>query len=275
MPELPEVQTVVDQLRVRLDGSRFIPGGTFLWSGAAGYPDADELIARVTGRKVASVRRRAKYILIDLHDDVLFVVHLRMTGNLHFAAPGDPAHRYLRARFPLDTGEELRFADMRKFGRLYIGSLAELDTAIPLARLGPEPLDDRFTAGVLGERLAGRRGAIKSALLDQGVLAGLGNIYADEALFRAAISPLRPAGSLSAGELEALHAGICAALREALANRGTSFRDYLSLSGEPGDNEPYLLVFRRAGHPCARCGQPLTRIVVGGRGTHYCPNCQL
>jgi formamidopyrimidine-DNA glycosylase len=274
MPELPEVQTVVDQLDERLTGRRIALGGAFLWPGTAGYPEADALIARVTGRQVAGVRRRAKYILVDLGDDLLLVIHLRMTGNLHFAAPEDPAHPYLRARLPLDNGQELRFADMRKFGRLYAGVPDELDTVIPLARLGPEPLDEGFTPAALGERLAGKRGPIKSALLDQSVLAGLGNIYVDEALFRAGIAPLRPAGSLAAVELDQLHAGIVAALREALANRGTTFRDYLSVSGEMGDNEPNLQVFRRHGQSCVRCGQPLARIVVGGRGTHYCPNCQ-
>jgi formamidopyrimidine-DNA glycosylase len=164
---------------------------------------------------------------------------------------------------------------MRKFGRLYLGTWEELSSVTSLGRLGPEPLESGFTADVLGRALAGRRGAVKAALLDQSVLSGLGNIYADEALFRAGIDPRRPAGSLDAREIEALHAGIGAALRQAIANGGTSFRDYLSVAGARGENEPNLQVFRHHGEPCPRCGRELQRIVVAGRGTHFCPHCQV
>jgi formamidopyrimidine-DNA glycosylase len=274
MPELPEVQTVVDELQGRLTGRRFVAGAEFLWPRTAGYPDAIALADQLAGRTVTGVRRRAKYIIVDLDNGELLVAHLRMTGNLHFAAAADPPHKYLRARLPLDDGQELRFADMRKFGRLYLGTPDELAAVTPLARLGPEPLEDDFTVDLLQQRLARRRGPLKSALLDQKVLAGLGNIYADEALFRAGIDPRRRADSLSGAELEALRAAIVATLHQALGSGGTSFRDYLSSSGRRGENGENLQVFRRHGEACLRCDQPLQRIVVGGRGTHFCPNCQ-
>jgi formamidopyrimidine-DNA glycosylase len=274
MPELPEVQTVVDQLGRRLSGRAFAAGTAFVWPGTAGYPEAALLAAELTGRRVLGVRRRAKYILIDLDDGRLLVIHLRMTGFLHFAPPGAPDHRHLRARLPLESGEELRFADMRKFGRFYLGTLEELSAVIPLASLGPEPLASEFTPETLGARLAGRGGAVKSVLLDQRVLAGLGNIYADEALFQAGIDPRRPARGLGEAEIAALHAGIVAVLRQALGSGGTTFRDYRGTEGLRGENEPDLQVFHRQGRPCPRCGATLLRCVVGGRGTHFCPSCQ-
>jgi formamidopyrimidine-DNA glycosylase len=275
MPELPEVQMVVNELQERLTGRRFAPGATFLWERTAGFPAAAEFAERLAGREVTGVRRRAKYILVDLDSGEQLVIHLRMTGNLHFADPSEPPHPHLRARLPLSDGQELRFADTRKFGRLYLGTPLELEAVIPLHRLGPEPLDDDFTVELLRSRLSRRHGAIKAALMDQALLAGLGNIYADEALFRARIDPRRPADTLSDSEVAALHAGILASLHQALGSGGTSFRDYLSTYGRKGDNEENLQVFRRNGEACIRCGNPLQRIVVGGRGTHYCAVCQV
>jgi formamidopyrimidine-DNA glycosylase len=274
MPELPEVQTVVDELDERLKGRRFTAGAEVLWPRTIGHPDVASFADCLANQAIAAVERRAKYILVRLDSGDLLVIHLRMTGNLHFATPDSPYHPHLRARLPLDDGTEMRFADTRKFGRLYLGSEDELTAVIPLGRLGPEPLDAGFTVERLRERLAGRRGAIKPALLDQRVVAGLGNIYADEALFRAGIDPRRPADSLSDADLAALHAGIRAALTQALGNGGTSFRNYLNTWGRKGNNQEELLVFRRQGEGCPRCGQPLMRIVVGGRGTHICPACQ-
>jgi formamidopyrimidine-DNA glycosylase len=274
MPELPEVQSVVDELSARLRGRSFSPGAELLWDPTVGYPDAASFPARLAGQAVRGVRRRAKYIIIDLDNGNVLAVHLRMTGRLHFAAPEEAPDRHLRARLPLEDGTELRFADMRKFGRLYLGSEEEVGSVTALGSLGPEPLEADFTPAVLGARLAGRGGPIKSVLLDQSVLAGLGNIYADEALFRAGIAPRRPASSLSGPELAALHEGIVATLTEALARGGTSFRDYLSVAGRRGGNMPNLKVFRRDGEPCPRCGSQLERQVVGGRGTHWCSVCQ-
>lgn len=274
MPELPEVQTVVGELGQRLVGRRFAPGAQALWARTIGHPSPMAFAERLAGQRVGGVRRRAKYILIELEGTDLLVVHLRMTGNLHFADTGSPEHAHLRARLPLEDGQELRFADMRKFGRIYLGTAEELAGVIPLRTLGPEPLESDFSPERLGSALANKRGQIKPVLLDQTVVAGLGNIYVDEALFRAGIDPRRAAGSLTPVEVAALHAGIQAALRQAIGNGGTSFRDYLSTWGRKGTNQDDLLVFRRHGEPCPRCGGRLERIVVGGRGTHLCPTCQ-
>lgn len=274
MPELPEVQTVVEELGQRLAGRRFARGADVLWPRTIGHPGASAFAERLAGQRARGVRRRAKYILIDLEDEDLLVIHLRMTGNLHFASAGTPPHPHLRVRLPLEDGEELRFADMRKFGRLYLGTPGELATVIPLGTLGPEPLDPGFSPDRLWVALSGRRGQIKPTLLDQTVVAGLGNIYVDEALFRAGIDPRRAVDTLTPSEVVALHAGIQAALHQAIGNGGTSFRDYLSTWGRKGSNQDDLLVFRRHGEACLRCGRPLERIVVGGRGTHLCPTCQ-
>ena len=274
MPELPEVQTVVDELQQRLVGRCFASGASFDLARTAGHPAAEAFSARLAGRCIIGVRRRGKYILIDLDSHELLVIHLRMTGNLHFAPAGTPAPPHLRARLPLQDGEELRFADMRTFGRLYLGTADELAAVIPLDRLGPEPLEEAFSVESLRARLHGRRGAIKPVLLDQQVIAGLGNIYVDEALFLAKIDPRRPADSLTEEDLLALHGAIRAVLNGALANGGTSFRNYLSTWGRKGTNQDQLQVFRRQGAACPRCGTPLIRIVVGGRGTHLCPTCQ-
>src|SRR5579864_7628338 len=182
MPELPEVQTVVNELGERLVGQRFAKGAEVLWERTIGYPDAADFVTRLAGRLVTGVRRRAKFILVDLHTQEVLAVHLRMTGTLHFADATDPPQPHLRVRLPLHDGTELRFIDMRKFGRLYLGTEAELATVIPLGRLGPEPLEAAFTVDTLQDALAGRRGAIKVTLLNQEVVAGLGNIYIDEAL---------------------------------------------------------------------------------------------
>jgi formamidopyrimidine-DNA glycosylase len=274
MPELPEVQSVVDELAVRLRGRTFIAGAQLPWPPTIAYPAPENFAARLTGRAVIGVRRRAKYIIIDLDNDTMLMAHLRMTGHIHFTAPEEEPDRHLRVCLPLDDGTELRFADMRKFGRIYLGTEGELAAVTPIARLGPEPLDADFTAAVLGARLAGRRGPIKPALLDQSVLAGLGNIYVDEALFRAGIAPLRAADTLSEADLSALREAIVATLAEALERGGTTFRDYLSVAGNQGNNMPNLRVFHRDGEPCPRCGTMLERMVVAGRGTHWCRTCQ-
>ncbi len=275
MPELPEVQTIVDQLQERLPGNRFAPGAEFLWPGTAGYPGAGELAARLAGRRVVHVGRRAKYILIELDDGMLTRCapsHDRQSPLRSAGRPVSPLPS--RAPAPGKRDRNSAFADMRKFGRFYVGTPAELDAVIPSDGSDRSPSTRRSRPPSLGERLAGRRGPIKSALLDQ-----TGARRTREHLCRRGPVPSRHS-SLARGRLaggaraRSLHGGIVAALSEALANRGTSFRNYLSASGEPGDNEPNLMVFRRHGRPCPRCGTLLERIAVAARGTHYCPGCQ-
>jgi len=217
-----------------------------------------------------------------------------MTGALIVAAPGTPDDRYARVVFRLADGRELRYRDVRKFGRIGLwerggvprperrGStrrrVAEAREPYRVgdvfARHGPEPLAHSFSSVRLAARLKGRSAKLKTLLLDQTFIAGVGNIYADEALWRARLHPLRAADTLTPEEVRRLHRAIRAVLRQGIANRGASFTDYVGADGEPGDNAERLAVYRRTGEPCLRCGRPISRIVVGQRSTHFCPHCQ-
>lgn len=274
MPELPEVETVRADLQGRITG-RVITGGQFLWDRTAGRPAADPvaLIRGVTGRRIEAVERRAKFLVLRLSGEAALVVHLRMTGRLRFREAAALPGKALRAAFMLDDGSELHFEDQRKFGRLYFtdGAVA-LDEV--LARLGPEPLDEAFTRDTLRDLLRARRAQLKPLLLNQSFVAGLGNIYVDEALFRARLHPLRRSDSLEQDEIDRLHEGIVAALLQGISNRGTTLSDYRDAWGMTGKNKERLLVFRREGKPCTVCGKPITKIRVAQRGTHFCPTCQ-
>ncbi len=273
MPELPEVQTVASELQQRLPG-RTITGAEVLWPRTVGHPSVDEFVALLRARRVESVDRRAKYVLIRLDDRSLLALHLRMTGRVTIEPAARPRDPHTRLVLRLDDGDELRFADMRKFGRWYFVPAGDTLPLASFATLGPEPLDEAFTPQVFAQRVAARRGNVKAALLDQRLVAGLGNIYADEALFRARIHPRRTLPSLSAAEVAALHAAIVAVLQRAIGRGGTSFSDYRTTWGQLGGYQEELDVFRRTGAPCPACGAPIERTVVAGRGTHYCPRCQ-
>lgn len=270
MPELPEVEHVARQLRDSLIGRR-ITDTQVLWPRSIQGMDPAEFVARMYGRVVSAVGRRAKYLLIVLDDGQTLIVHRRMSGNLIFAHAGvdEP---YVRVAFTLDDGRRLLYTDPRKFGRLTLVETAEQPEIFAL--LGPEPLDETFTPATLASRLAGRQRPLKAVLLDQTVLAGLGNIYADESLFRARLHPLRPAGSLTDDEIAALHSGIQAALLTGIAHGGTTFGRHRDVYNEAGTNLEHVEVYRRTGQPCLRCGTPIERIVVTQRSTHFCPNCQ-
>ena len=267
MPELPEVETIVNDLKPLVEG-RSIAQVDLLFPRAVERPSPKAFIEAVEGKRIARLRRRGKYILLELDDGSVLAVHLRLTGRLLFNAPRD--ERHLKAVFYLDGGDRLVFADPRKLGRLYWAPKAE-DV---VGHLGPEPLDESFTPEVLAQRLNGRRCSIKGLLLDQRAIAGLGNIYTDEALFLAGIHPQRPASSLSWEEIERLHGAIQEVLRQGIERRGTTFSDYRDAFGRQGQNQASLNVFRRAGKPCPRCGTEIKRIRVAGRGTYFCPVCQ-
>jgi formamidopyrimidine-DNA glycosylase len=271
MPELPEVETTAADLRPQLLG-RHIAGVHLLWPRTLAQPDLPALEATLPGREIVSVGRRGKYLLIGLDSGAALIVHLRMTGRLAVVPDGDPvlADPHVRAWFDLADGHHLVFTDARRFGRIWLVA----DPAQVVGQLGPEPLDWTFTVEELAERLRGRRGAIKAVLLDQTVVAGLGNIYADEALFLAGIHPLRSAAGLAADEIARLHAAIRLVLREAIGNRGTTLRDYRPPYGQAGQHQEHLRVYRQAGQPCPTCGTPIRRIRVGQRSTHFCPCCQ-
>jgi formamidopyrimidine-DNA glycosylase len=271
MPELPEVETVARGLRVSLVG-RTIISVEVRWARTLIPPDPVAFGRRLVGQVIAGVRRRGKWILITLDGGSTLLVHLRMTGQLVLERVSPPDDRHVRVLFSLDNGWWLRFSDQRKFGRMVLTS----DPQRYVGGLGPEPLADDFTAERLGEMLARRRGRIKPLLLNQRFVAGLGNIYADESLWRAGVHPLRQASGLGPAEVRRLHQGIRSVLQAAIDGGGTTLADsaYRRPDGRTGEFYDLLAVYGREGQPCVRCGTAIERIVVGQRGTHYCPHCQ-
>jgi formamidopyrimidine-DNA glycosylase len=270
MPELPEVETVARGLHRLLVG-RTIVGATVHWPRTIAFPPVDEFHKGVVGRQVVSVGRRGKYVVLNL-DRGCLLIHLKMTGRLLVVPAGDPVDDHTHALFDLDDGSQLRFQDTRKFGRVYLVDDPEQVTA----QLGPEPLAEDFSLDDFRRLLARRSGRLKSLLLNQQFLAGLGNIYADEALFAARLHPLRRADSLTAEEQARLYVAIRQVLNRAVANRGTTLDDrgYTDATGQAGGYQEQIAVYGRAGEPCPVCQTAIERIVLGGRSTHFCPRCQ-
>jgi formamidopyrimidine-DNA glycosylase len=269
MPELPEVETAVRALRQPLIG-RTITGARNDWPRHVAVPSVDELRERITGRRVEAIDRRGKYLVFTLSDDETAIVHLKMTGHLSVVPAETPADPYAHTVFELDDGRELRFRDPRKFGRVYLVH----DPADVLGPLGPEPLPEDFTAQALEERLRGRKRVLKPLLLDQTFIAGIGNIYADEALFHAGLRPTRISNTLTGEEIAALHAAIQRVLAMGIEREGASISTYVKPDGQKGDMQNAVSVYDRARQACYTCGRPIERIVLGGRSTHYCPHCQ-
>lgn len=276
MPELPEVETIRAQLAERIPGRAF--ARVEVHDPKLVEPDSPAgFAAAVTGRRISAVDRRGKYLLLDLDEADTLAVHLRMTGRLHWRAPGEEAEpeRFLRALFHLDDGSTLTFGDMRRFGRAWIvpGTAAERE-AYWTARVGVEPLTPRFTARVLERLLAGRRGPLKAVLLNQALVAGLGNMYVDEALFQARLHPERTAGSLDRDEIRRLHRAIRDRLAAAVTAGGASIDSYRDGLGERGTMQDLLRVHLHRGEPCPRCGSTIVKTRVAQRGTYWCPTCQ-
>ncbi len=274
MPELPEVETVAQMLRPRLLSCAFV-GVRVLWERTIDRPDVPAFCAALTGARVMDVARRGKYITMQFSSGQTLLTHLRMTGKLLILSQNASAldeDPHIRARFELDDGRCLIFSDTRKFGRMYLVD----DPLDVLGHLGPEPLSTDWSSERLADMLVGRRGRIKPLLLNQRFLVGLGNIYTDEALWRAGIHPLRSAATLTPDEVARLHAGIVSVLREAIDGGGTSLRDqqYRQPDGSSGAHQNALDVYGRTGQACPRCNAPVERITVGQRGTHFCPTCQ-
>jgi formamidopyrimidine-DNA glycosylase len=273
MPELPEVETVRRAIAPALEGG-VVTGATILDERLTRPFDPAAVATELVGERISQVDRRGKYLIVRFETGRVLLVHLRMTGSFRVAARGslaDDPHR--RAVLSMDNGSDVAYRDVRRFGTWELLEPGELEPYLSL-RLGPEPLDHRLTARRLGERLAGRHAPIKSALLDQRRLAGMGNIYVDEALWHARLHPLLPAGSLDHEELIRLHRGIRRALRVGVARQGASLRDYARPDGSQGGMQEEFRAYGRGGEACDRCGTPLERIVVGGRGTTFCPRCQ-
>jgi formamidopyrimidine-DNA glycosylase len=271
MPELPEVENVVRGLRAALVGAE-IRSVEVLWARSVRDLSPAAFARRLQGQVITDVRRRGKWLIFDLNGDGALLAHLRMTGRLTVESEACLDDRYLRVLFLLDDGRRLHFSDMRKFGRLWLVD----DPAEALQDLGPEPLAEDFTVARFEHMLRQRRGRIKPLLLNQRFLVGLGNIYTDEALWRAGIHPLRPANSLSAAEVRRLHHAIQGVLGAAIDGGGTTLSDagYVRADGSEGEFVDYLAVYGRAGERCPRCAEMVERIVVGQRGTHFCPRCQ-
>jgi formamidopyrimidine-DNA glycosylase len=288
VPELPEVETVCRQLEPEIEGRRLERLEVYdrRWCRPA---SPAELEAGVSGRTIEGLDRRGKYLLLGLDGAQTLVMHLRMTGNLVLVEGEDKldpsegmrlyegerstSERYLRARFVLDDGREIWFTDPRRFGEAFL--IDDSGLGERFAQLGVEPLSGEFTPELLGRIAAGRTAPLKSFLLDQRRIAGVGNIYADEALFRARLHPLSPAGSMKPAHLEALRDAVIAALEAGIDGGGASIDDYRDGRGEKGRMQDEFLVHTREGEPCPRCAGTVERIVVSGRSTYFCPSCQV
>jgi formamidopyrimidine-DNA glycosylase len=275
MPELPEVETIRADLDERIAGRRITAVSLAPDSGrpVPVLKGIDEASFRegVVGARIESVERRGKYLVLRLDTGSMVVVHLRMTGVLLHRPADAPPDRFLRIVLSLDDGSELRFTDIRKFGGIWL--VDDIADAMATA-LGPEPLGEGFTESLLAGALAGRKAPVKSIILDQRYIAGIGNIYADEACFAAGIDPRRPGASLTQSDVKALHEAVRQVLLFGIESRGASFRDYQDADGKAGNMQMYVKVFRRTGKPCYTCGTAIERTKVGGRSTHYCPQCQ-
>ncbi|GAC1435773.1 MAG: bifunctional DNA-formamidopyrimidine glycosylase/DNA-(apurinic or apyrimidinic site) lyase [Ktedonobacteraceae bacterium] len=312
MPELPEVEYTARQLRATVIG-KTIQDAAIFWERTIGHPDIADFLAQIAGRTIERVRRRGKFLLFDLSGNLFLTIHRRMTGNFLLLPAGweidthlretDPATwsvkgpsfkqtkptvegcvsvvtraitlsqtLYCRVCLNFTDGERLLFTDPRKFGRVELWSRSREEEAF--AGLGPEPLDAAFTLEHFTEALRRRKTSIKSALLAQDLVVGLGNIYADEALFYASLHPLRRTNFLTSEEIRMLHEGIITVLTNGIEHGGTSFNDYRDLWGEAGDNYNHVRVYQKDGTPCVRCGTLIERIVVTQRSTHFCPTCQ-
>jgi formamidopyrimidine-DNA glycosylase len=271
MPELPEVETIRRQLEPELVGRR-IESVEVLDERLTRPVSPREVERACAGRRIEAAERRGKYLLLRLDGDRSLVMHLRMTGNLILGDPGEDV-RYLRAVIRLEGGATLLFTDARRFGTAVALDDDDLEEYMA-PRAGIEPLSERLTAEEIGALAEGRRAPLKSFLLVQSGIAGIGNIYADEALWRAQLHPLSPAGSMRPEHWERLRKGIVDTLEAGLANGGASIDDYRDARGEEGRMQDEFLVHTREGLPCLRCGTEVRRIVVGGRSTYFCPGCQ-
>jgi formamidopyrimidine-DNA glycosylase len=280
MPELPEVETVARDLRPRIVGATIV-GARCSWARTLRSQDPEAFEAGVVGRRIEAVGRRAKLIVVDLSGDAALTIHLKMTGQLFVVPATLPIDPYVRLVLALDDGREIRFRDIRKFGKVGLygrdpitGDLVgEPGGAAVFGAFGPEPLDEAYTLRLFRRQIRRRSGRLKPLLLDQAFVAGVGNIYADEALWAARLHPLRTAGTLRPADERRLYQAVRSILAEAIERRGSSVDDYTAPDGD-GSMQEQLQVYQRTGEPCPRCGRPIKRIVVGGRSTHLCSWCQ-
>ena len=277
MPELPEVETVLRGLKKRVIGRRL--GAAFVGHPQIIVGSPDKFVREVSGRQILSAHRKGKAIAIELASEIAngdngqryLLVRLGMTGQLTVNASAEPMEPHTHVRLALEDGEEeLRYVDARRFGRLRCLTSQELDAIF--GGLGPDAQE--ISEEQFQRALQGRRGPLKSWLMNQQMLAGVGNIYADEALYLARLHPLTQAGGISAGDAQRLLRALKRVLKRAVALQGTSFRDYIDIEGRQGNFLPQLRVYQRTGKPCRRCRKPIERVIVSGRSSHFCPKCQ-
>lgn len=273
MPELPEVETVRRTLTQLVNG-KTIEKVTVLWSKIIKKPEEPEQFCdALRGQTIHDVDRRGKFLKFIL-DDYVMVSHLRMEGRYGLYAKEDPYDKHTHVLFTFTDGTELRYRDVRKFGTMHLFKKGEEEKSLPLSQLGPEPFSKEFSLKYLEEKLSKTNRKIKVALLDQTKFVGLGNIYVDEALFRAGIYPERAANSLTKKEMKILHHEIIQTLNEAVKKGGSTIRSYVNTQGEIGMFQLQLFVYGQNGNACQTCGTEIEKTVVGGRGTHFCPKCQ-
>jgi formamidopyrimidine-DNA glycosylase len=269
MPELPEVETTVNELKPQLTGQK-ISAVEVLKSKTIETPSTEEFSKGLIGRRIEKLSRRGKHLIFSLDNKKVLIIHLRMTGSLLIKKASDLPEKFVRVILKFDSGIALHFRDVRRFGRMWLVD----DEKMVVGRLGPEPLSDGFTPIALAEILKGRQTPIKGLLLDQTLIAGIGNMYADEALYHARLHPLQPAGSLSKKEIIALHEAIQHVLLKGISSKGASTDTYFRPSGSKGGAHLEFQVAHRKGEECPTCKGTIERIIVQQRGTFYCPSCQ-
>lgn len=274
MPEMPEVEIIRRYLDKQLTGKR-ISAFESLLPRQIQFPEPGEFEQMICGQEITAMGRRGKYLLMHLESGTEVVFHLRMTGSLVYVPLGEHfEHSHIRQIFYLADGARLYFADIRTFGTICALQAGETELVKGLAEMGPEPLSPEFTPAYLQQEAQGRRMPVKNFLLDQRRVGGIGNIYADEALFLAKVHPRREAGSLTAEEWQHLHAAVNCVIAAGIEDGGTTFRDYRNGEGGKGSHQEHLYVYNRRGEPCRECGVLVEYMKLGGRGTHYCPMCQ-
>ncbi len=273
MPEMPEVETIRQELEEKVKGKKILSVEIYL-SKPLKNLDAEDFKKKVEGNTIKDIKRRAKLLILELSNSQNLLIHLKLTGRLLYVSPHEPIEKHTHIIFNLDNGYQLRFWDLRQFGYIKLVPGSKLDEIPELREFGPEAYG--MTLEDFKKLLATKKtGKIKPLLMDQNFISGIGNIYADEALFYAKVQPTRNVNTLSEEEINQLHRGIQEVLTAALSKRGSSVDAYVDIYGKPGEFVPYLKVYGRTGQPCYRCQTPIKRIKLGGRSAHFCPNCQL